>query len=441
MKRKKVIICGAAGRDFHNFNVIYRDNPEFEVVAFTATQIPDIDGREYPAELAGKLYPYGIPIFAEEHLSNLIKKYDADIVVHSYSDVTHNNVMHLASEVLAYGAKFSLLSPTKTMIVSRKPVVSICAVRTGCGKSQTTRAVSRILSEMGKSVVAVRHPMPYGNLVEQRCQRFAKTEDLARHNCTIEEMEEYEPHIDAGRVIYAGVDYEDILRAAEREADVVLWDGGNNDTPFYQSDLEIVVVDPHRPNHELLYHPGEVNLRRADVIVINKMDSADPANVEIVIDNIKRYNPEAVIIKANSRLEMDNAELVKGKRCLVVEDGPTLTHGEMKYGAGVVAAKMFGAGELVDPRPYTVGTITETFEKYPGIGELMPAMGYGDQQVKDLEDSINNTDCDVVISATPIDLARIVKVNKPMVRVRYELEEIVEPGKPTLKQLLEEKFA
>ena len=441
MKRKKVIICGAAGRDFHNFNVIFRDNPEFDVVAFTAAQIPDIDGREYPTELAGKLYPYGIPIYAEEHLSNLIEKYEADIVVHSYSDVTHNNVMHLASEVLAYGAKFTLLSPTKTMLVSRKPVVSICAVRTGCGKSQTTRAVSRILSEMGKSVVAVRHPMPYGNLVEQRCQRFAKTEDLARHNCTIEEMEEYEPHIDAGRVIYAGVDYEQILRAAEKEADVVLWDGGNNDTSFYKSDLEIVVVDPHRPNHEMLYHPGEVNLRRADVIVINKMDSADPANVEIVIGNIKKYNPKAIIIKANSRLEMDNAELVKGKRCLVVEDGPTLTHGEMKYGAGVVAAKIFGAGELVDPRPFTVGSITETFEKYPDIGILMPAMGYGEQQIKDLEESINNTDCEVVISATPIDLARIVTVNKPMARVRYELEEIVEPGQPTLKDLLMEKFA
>ena len=441
MSRKKVIICGAAGRDFHNFNVIYRDNPEFDVVAFTATQIPDIDGREYPAELAGKLYPYGIPIFAEEHLSNLIEKYDADVVVHSYSDVTHNNVMHLASEVLAYGAKFSLLSPTKTMIVSRKPVVSICAVRTGCGKSQTTRAVSRILSDMGKSVVAVRHPMPYGNLVEQRCQRFAKTEDLARHNCTIEEMEEYEPHIDAGRVIYAGVDYEQILREAEKEADVVLWDGGNNDTPFYQSDLEIVVVDPHRPNHELLYHPGEVNLRRADVVVINKMDSADPANVQIVVDNIKRYNPKAKIVRADSRLTIDNAELVKGKRCLVVEDGPTLTHGEMKYGAGVVAAKRFGAGELVDPRPWTVGTITDTFKKYPDIGALMPAMGYGEQQIRDLEDSINRTDCDVVISATPIDLARIVKVNKPMVRVRYELEEIITAGEESLTDIIAKKFA
>jgi len=438
MAKKKVIICGAAGRDFHNFNVYYRNNPDYEVVAFTATQIPDIDGRVYPAELAGDLYPNGIPIVAEEKLADLIKEHKIDDVVFAYSDVPHNRVMHLGSIALAAGANYILLSPEKTMIKSTKPVVSICATRTGCGKSQTTRAVSDILTAMGKKVVAIRHPMPYGNLVEQKVQRFATKEDLDKYKCTIEEMEEYEPHIDRGRVIYAGVDYEAILREAEKEADIILWDGGNNDTPFYVSDLEIVVVDPHRPNHELTYHPGETNFLRADVIVINKVDSADPENVKIIEENIKKYNPNAIVIKANSALEVENPDLIKGKRALVVEDGPTLTHGEMKYGAGVVAGKKFGAAELVDPRPWTVGTITETFQKYPEIGTLLPAMGYGEKQKKDLEETINKVDCDVVVIATPIDLNRIIKINKPTVRVKYELEEISEPN---LKEILTKKFA
>ncbi len=438
MAKKKVIICGAAGRDFHNFNVYYRNNPDYEVVAFTATQIPDIDGRVYPAELAGDLYPNGIPIVAEEKLTDLIKEHKIDDVVFAYSDVPHNRVMHLGSIALAAGANYILLSPEKTMIKSTKPVVSICATRTGCGKSQTTRAVSDILTAMGKKVVAIRHPMPYGNLVEQKVQRFATKEDLDKYKCTIEEMEEYEPHIDRGRVIYAGVDYEAILREAEKEADIILWDGGNNDTPFYVSDLEIVVVDPHRPNHELTYHPGETNFLRADVIVINKVDSADPENVKIIEENIKKYNPNAIVIKANSALEVENPDLIKGKRALVVEDGPTLTHGEMKYGAGVVAGKKFGAAELVDPRPWTVGTITETFKKYPEIGTLLPAMGYGEKQKKDLEETINKVDCDVVVIATPIDLNRIIKINKPTVRVKYELEEISEPN---LKEILTKKFA
>ncbi len=437
MAKKKVIICGAAGRDFHNFNTIYRNNPDYEIVAFTATQIPDIDGRMYPAELAGPLYKNGIPIVDEAELPELIKKHNIDEVVFAYSDAPHNHVMHIGSIALAAGAHYVLISPTKTMIKSTKPVVSICATRTGCGKSQTTRIVSDVLTQMGKKVVAVRHPMPYGDLVAQKVQRFASKADLDKHHCTIEEMEEYEPHIDRGRVIYAGVDYEAILREAEKEADVILWDGGNNDTPFYKSDLEIVVVDPHRPNHELTYHPGETNFLRADVIVINKMDSADAKNVEIVEKNIKKYNPKATVIKANSKLILDKPEALKGKKVLVVEDGPTLTHGEMKYGAGVVAAQKFGAAQLVDPRPYTVGTITETFEKYPGIGTLLPAMGYGDKQMKDLEDTINRTECDVVLIATPIDLNRIVKIKKPTVRVAYELDEI---STPNLKEILTKKF-
>jgi predicted GTPase len=437
MAKKKIIICGAAGRDFHNFNVVYRNNSEYEVVAFTATQIPDIDGRVYPAQLAGNGYPNGIPIVNESELAPLIKKHNVDEVVFAYSDVTHQHVMHIGSIAMAAGASYKLLSPTQTMIKSSKPVVSICAVRTGCGKSQTTRAVLDALRGMGLKVVSVRHPMPYGNLVEQRVQRFANKEDLKRYNCTIEEMEEYEPHIDRKSVIYAGVDYEAILREAEKEADVILWDGGNNDTPFFKSDLEIVVVDPHRPNHELNYHPGETNFHRAQVIVINKMDSAEQKNVEIIERNLQKFNPTATVVKANSRLDLDKPELIKGKRVLVVEDGPTLTHGEMKFGAGVVAAQKYGAGRLVDPRPWTVGTITKTFEKYPEIGTLMPAMGYGAQQVKDLEDSINKCDCDVVVSATPIDLGRIVKVTKPMVRVGYELEEI---SSPNLKEILAKKF-
>ena len=435
--KKKVIICGAAGRDFHNFNVVYRDNPDYEVIAFTATQIPDIEGRVYPAELAGKLYPQGIPIVEEAQLTELIKKHHVDQVDFAYSDVTHKHVMHLGSIALAAGASYNLLSPTKTMIRANKPVISICAVRTGSGKSQTTLAVADILTKMGKKVVSIRHPMPYGNLVEQRCQRYASKADLDKYKCTIEEMEEYEPHVDAGRVIYAGVDYEEIVRQAEKEADVILWDGGNNDTPFYKSDLEIVVADPHRAGHELNYHPGETNFLRADVIVINKVDSADPKGVETVEMNARKYNPKATVIRANSRIELDKPELIKGKRVLVVEDGPTLTHGEMKYGAGVVAARKYGAAKMIDPRPWTVGTITKTFEKYPDIGTLLPAMGYSDQQKRDLQDTINKVECDVVVSATPIDINRIVKISKPTVRVHYVLEEISTPG---LKDVIQKKF-
>jgi len=437
MTKKKIIICGAAGRDFHNFNVVYRDNPEYDVVAFTATQIPDIEGRVYPRELAGSLYPQGIPIYDESELTSLIKKHQVTEVVFAYSDVTHNHVMQVGSLAMAAGATYTMLSPVQTMIKSKKPVISICAVRTGSGKSQTTLAVAHILEKMGKKVVSIRHPMPYGNLVEMRCQRFANKADLDRYKCTIEEMEEYEPHVESGRVIYAGVDYEEILRAAEKEADVILWDGGNNDTPFYKSDLEIVVADPHRPSHELLYHPGMTNFLRADVIVINKVDSAEEKNIQQVEANAKKYNSKAVVIRANSRLDLDKPELIKGKNVLVVEDGPTLTHGEMKYGAGVVAAKKFGAAKLIDPRPWTVGTITKTFEKYPAIGTLLPAMGYSAQQKKDLEETINRTQCDVVISATPIDINRIVKVNKPVVRVKYSLDEI---SKPDLNEIIGKKF-
>ena len=430
---QRIIICGAAGRDFHNFNVLYRDNPDYDVIAFTATQIPDIDERKYPNELAGKLYPEGIPIYPEADLSNLIKKHKIDEVVFSYSDVKFKHVMHIGSIAMAAGAAYTMVSPVKTMIKSTKPVVSVCAVRTGCGKSQTSRIVSDILTELGKKVVAIRHPMPYGNLVEQRVQRFASKEDLVKHKCTIEEMEEYEPHIERGRIIYAGVDYEAILREAEKEADIILWDGGNNDTPFYKPDIEIVVADPHRPGHELNYYPGETNFLRAGVIVINKMDSAKEDDIKTLENNIKKYNPNAIVIKANSKITVDNPENIKGKNVLVVEDGPTLTHGEMKYGAGVVAAKKFGAGKLVDPRPWTVGTITDTFKKYPKIGTLLPAMGYGDAQIKDLENTINKTKCDSVIIATPIDLTRIVKINKPTARVYYELDEI---SSPNLKEIL-----
>lgn len=437
MKSKKIIICGAAGRDFHNFNVLYRNDPYIEVVAFTATQIPDIDGRMYPKELSGKLYPRGIPIFPEDEIEKLIAKHGIDEVVFSYSDVPYQHVMHIGSKVMAAGAAYSFVSPVKTMIPSNKPVVSVCAVRTGCGKSQTTRAVSDILTDMGKKVVAIRHPMPYGDLAEQKVQRFASIEDLIKHKCTIEEMEEYEPYIDRGRVIYAGVDYEAIVRQAEQEADIILWDGGNNDTPFYKPDIEIVVTDPHRAGHELLYYPGEINFLRADVIVINKVDSADPDHVIRLEENIRKYNPSATVIKANSRLEIDDPGLIKDKRVLVVEDGPTLTHGEMKYGAGIVAAQRFGAKEIVDPRPWTVGSITDTFKKYPGIGTLLPAMGYGAQQVKDLEETIRKTPCDSVIIGTPIDLTRVIKVDKPTVRVKYELQEI---SSPDLKNILRKKF-
>ncbi len=428
MHKKRIVICGAAGRDFHNFNVLFRNNPNVEVAAFTATQIPDIDGRLYPPELAGTLYPEGIPIYPEEELSALIKNKNIDEVLFSYSDVTHNHVMHIGSIVTAAGAGFSLASPVKTMIKSSRPVVSICAVRTGCGKSQTTRAVSDILTETGKKVVAIRHPMPYGNLAKQKVQRFASKADFTKYRCTIEEMEEYEPHIDRGRVIYSGVDYEAIIREAEKEADIILWDGGNNDTPFYKPDIEIVVTDPLRAGHELLYYPGETNFLRADIIVINKIDSAEPEKLAVLEGNIAKYNPTARVIKANSRLILDNPELVKDKNVLVVEDGPTLTHGEMKYGAGIVAAQRYKAKTIVDPRPWTVGTITQTFKKYPEIGTLLPAMGYGDKQIKDLEDTINRTECDTVIIATPVDLTRIIRIDKPVVRVTYELEEISVPG-------------
>lgn len=433
MSKKKVIIMGAAGRDFHNFNMYYRDNDAYEVVAFTATQIPNIEGRKYPKELAGKLYPAGIPIEPESSLTDLIKKHKIDEVVFAYSDVPHAYVMHKAAIANAAGADFKLIGTEQTMIKSTKPVISICAIRTGSGKSQTTRKVSEILIAKGKKVAAVRHPMPYGDLVKQRVQRFAKLEDLDKHECTIEEREEYEPHINRGVTVFAGVDYEAILREAEKEADVVLWDGGNNDTPFYKSDLEIVVLDPHRPGHEMSYYPGETNFRRADVFVINKIDTANPENVNIVRNNIRAVNPDAVVIDGASPLYVEESEKIRGKRVLVIEDGPTLTHGEMKYGAGVMAALKYGAATLVDPRPFTVGTITETFKKYPEIGTLLPAMGYGDQQVKDLEATIKKTDCDLVIIATPIDLRRLVKFDKPTVKVGYELEEI---GTPKLADVL-----
>ncbi|KAA3634596.1 MAG: GTPase [Calditrichaeota bacterium] len=438
MAKKKIIIMGAAGRDFHNFNTLYRDNADVEVVAFTATQIPDIDGRKYPAKLAGKLYPKGIPIHDEADLLNLIAKHNIDEVVFSYSDVPYQYVMEKAAYVNAAGARFSLEGGAPTMIKSTKPVVAVCAIRTGCGKSQTTRKVAEVLQAMGKKVVAIRHPMPYGDLAKQACQRFAKLSDLDKHKCTIEEREEYEPHIMSGVIIYAGVDYEQIIREAEKEADVILWDGGNNDMPFYKPDYMITVVDPHRPGHELAYYPGQHNLLLADCIVINKIDSADSDGIAEVRENIEAYNPDAVVVDAASPLGADYPEKIKGKKVLVVEDGPTLTHGEMTYGAGVVAAQKYGAAELVDPRPFTVKSITATYDKYPGIGILLPAMGYGDQQVKDLETTINKVKCDVVIIATPIDLSRIVKINKPTVRISYDLQEI---GTPTLNDVLGDFFS
>ena len=418
---------GAAGRDFHNFNTVYRDNPDYEVVAFTATQIPNIEGRTYPAELAGELYPNGIPIHDEADLTKLIMELQVDDVVFSYSDVPHEYVMHKASKVIKYGANFVLLGGEPTMIKSKKPVIAIGAVRTGCGKSQTTRRVAEVVSSAGKKVVAIRHPMPYGDLSKQKVQRFATLEDLKRHDCTIEEMEEYEPHIVRGSVVYAGVDYKAILDQAEKEADIILWDGGNNDLPFYKPDLFIVVADPHRVGHELSYFPGESNLRMADVVVINKMDSARPEDVSKLKENIAAVNPNATVIKANSPVTVENREIIAGKRCLIVEDGPTLTHGEMKFGAGTVAAEKFGASEIIDPRPWIEGTIAETFEKYPDIGHVLPAMGYGGQQMKDLEATINAVDCDVVVIGTPIDLRRIISIDKPSVRVTYDLEEIGSP--------------
>lgn len=432
---KKVIIMGAAGRDFHNFNVFFRDNKDYRVVAFTATQIPDIEGRKYPAALAGKLYPKGIPIYPEADLTDLIKTYKVDEVHFAYSDVSHEYVMNKASQVLAAGANFVLLGPNDTMIKSRKPVVSVCAVRTGSGKSQTTRKVALTLKAKGRRVVVIRHPMPYGDLVKQAVQRFATYLDLDRHECTIEEREEYEPHIDNGIVVYAGVDYGAILRQAEKEADVILWDGGNNDFPFYRSDLEIVVVDPHRAGHELSYHPGETNFRRADVYVVNKIDTAEPEKVQLVLNNIKRINPGARVIRANSPIFVEDGSRIKGKRVLVIEDGPTLTHGGMRYGAGIVAAQKYQAAEIIDPRPFAVGSIKKTFEKYNHLDKVLPAMGYGEKQTRELAATINRVDCDLVVSATPIDLNRVIKVNKPMLRVRYELEEI---GTPNLKTVLKD---
>jgi predicted GTPase len=430
---KKVIIMGAAGRDFHNFNTYFRDNPGCRVVAFTATQIPDIEGRCYPAELAGKRYPRGIPIRAESELDELIAKHKVDDVHFAYSDVSHEYVMDKASQVLAAGANFVLLGPDDTMIRSRRPVVSVCAVRTGSGKSQTSRKVATILKDKGRRVAVIRHPMPYGDLVKQRVQRFATYADLDKHECTIEEREEYEPHIDRGIIVYAGVDYGAILRQAEKEADVILWDGGNNDFPFYRSNLEIVVADPHRAGHELRYHPGETNFRRAQVIVVNKMDTAKPEGIALVMANIKRVNPKAVVVKANSPTIVKDGGRITGKRVLVIEDGPTLTHGGMTYGAGIVAAKKYGAAAIVDPRPYAVGTIKKTFEKYTHLDDVLPAMGYGDKQTRELAKTIDAVDCDLVVSATPIDITRVIKVRKPILRVGYELEEI---GTPNLKDLL-----
>src|SRR5512135_2568191 len=437
MKPIRTLIMGAAGRDFHNFNVFFRDNPDYEVVAFTATQIPDIEGRTYPAALAGKLYPDGIPIYAETDLLKLVREKKVDQVIFAYSDVPHEVAMHKASAVLAAGADFRLMGTRTTQLKSSKPVVSVCAVRTGSGKSQTTRRVSLILRSMGYKVAAIRHPMPYGDLVKQAVQRYADYSDLDRYECTIEEREEYEPHLDNGVLVYAGVDYEKILRQAEKEADIILWDGGNNDISFYKSDLHIVVADPHRPGHELSYHPGETNLRMADVVVINKIDTADLDHIAKVRGSITQVNPDATVVEAASPIFVDNPSAIKGKAVLVIEDGPTLTHGEMTYGAGVVAARRFGAAEIIDPRPYTVGTITEAFAKYPDIGPLLPAMGYGEQQIGDLEETIRRVPCDLVLAATPIDLTRVAKIYHPTQRVRYELQVI---GQPTLEEILKAKF-
>jgi predicted GTPase len=438
MAKKNVIIIGAAGRDFQNFNTYYRDNKDYNVVAFTAAQIPDIEGRKYPAELCGSLYPAGIPIHAEEDLGKLIKELAVDDCVFSYSDVPYQHVMTVGALVNAAGANFVMLGPADTQIKSTKPLISVGAVRTGCGKSQTSRRIIEILMEKGLKVVAIRHPMPYGDIAAQKVQRFAELSDLEKHDCTVEEMEEYEPHVVRGNVIYAGVDYEAIVRAAEKDpagCDVILWDGGNNDFPFYQSDLHVTVVDPHRPGHEMTYYPGNVTLRMSDVVVINKMDSADAAGIEIVRRNIASQAPDAIVIDGASALDVDDPAVIRGKKVLVVEDGPTLTHGEMKIGAGVVAAQKFGAVELVDPRPYTVGRLSETFEIYPAIGAVLPAMGYGEQQLKDLEATINNTDCEAVVIGTPIDLNRIIKIKKPSTRVYYNLQEI---GRPDLSMVLDD---
>ncbi|OGR39765.1 MAG: GTPase [Elusimicrobia bacterium GWA2_64_40] len=437
MAKKRVLIMGAAGRDFHNFNVFYRDNKDYEVVAFTAYQIPNIAGRKYPRELAGKLYPKGIPIYEEKHLVDLIKKLKVDEVEFAYSDVSFNTIMSKASIVLAAGANFKILGGEQTYIKSKKPVVAICAVRTGCGKSQTTRAIAGLLKEMGKKVVAIRHPMPYGDLVAQTWQRYETLSDLKKHKCTIEEMEEYEPHIAAGHIVYAGVDYGEILKRAEKEADVILWDGGNNDMPFYKPDLMITVTDPLRSGHEATYHPGAANMRMADIIVINKVDTATAKEIAVVRENIKKMNPKAQIIEAESPVTVDNPAAVKGKRVLVVEDGPTLTHGEMNFGAGHVAARKYKAKSIVDPRPYAIGTIKKVYENFRQITDILPAMGYGDAQMAELNKTINAVKADVVIVGTPIDLAKHLKFNKPSVRVTYDLKERKAGGlKAALKKIV-----
>ena len=433
-KVKNVLIMGAAGRDFHNFNTYFRQNPDARVVAFTAHQIPGIAGRTYPPDLSGPLYPEGIPIFDESELPGLIKSLEVEDVVFSYSDVNYLDVMHKASLVNSCGANFCMLGTAGTEIASTKPLISVCAVRTGCGKSQTSRRITEILNAKGKRVVAIRHPMPYGDLSAQKCQRFAELSDLDKHKCTIEEREEYEGHIRMGNVIYAGVDYEEILRSAEKEADIILWDGGNNDTPFYKSDLQIVLVDPHRPGHEVRYYPGETNLRVADIVVIPKTGTAKPENIAAVRNTASEINPSARIIEADSVVSVDDPSMIKGKKVLVVEDGPTLTHGEMSYGAGHVAAVKFGAAEIIDPRPYAVGSIKATFEKFGQVKEVLPAMGYGDEQVKELQDTINAVPCDVVLVGTPFDLAGMIESNKPLVRVTYDLDE---PGTAALKAELE----
>jgi len=435
MPKIKVIIMGAAGRDFHNFNVYFRNNDIYEVVAFTATQIPGIGERTYPRELAGSNYPNGIPIHPEEELPKLIRERDVDQVVFAYSDVPHEYVMHKASIVLTNGADFRLMGPKTTMLKAKVPLVSIGAVRTGSGKSQTSRRVAKILKNKGLSVVVIRHPMPYGDLRKQVCQRFASYEDLDRYECTIEEREEYEPHIDNGIIVYAGVDYEKILREAEKEADVIVWDGGNNDMPFYKPDLHMVVADPHRAGHELTYHPGEANLRMADVVIINKIETADLKDVEKVKENISSVNPNALVLEAASPITVDKPELIKGKRVLVIEDGPTLTHGNMPYGAGTIAAKRFG-GEIVDPRPYAIGSIKETYGKYAQLGALLPALGYGEEQIAQLKETIDRTPCDIVVIGTPIDLRRVMTLGKPTARVRYELKVL----RPTTLESILEKF-
>jgi len=429
-----VIILGAAGRDFHDFNVYYKNNADYRVVAFTATQIPDIDGRRYPPELAGEAYPEGIPIMDESELTDLIRRFDVKECSMSYSDLPHEVVMHLAARVNAAGSDFKMISPSATMVESSKPVIAVCAVRTGCGKSQTSRRVNEVLKAMGKKVATIRHPMPYGDLSKQVWQRFADYADLDKHECTIEEREEYEPHIAMGNLLFAGVDYEKILAEAEKEADVILWDGGNNDVSFYKPDLTIVVADPHRPGHEMTYYPGETNARLADVVVINKVGTADPADVDTVEKNINAMNREARVIRATSPVTLDDPDAIRGKRVLVVEDGPTLTHGGMRYGAGHVAARQFGASEVIDPRPFAVGSIKSTYEKYNHMTEILPAMGYGDKQMAELQETINAVDCDVVVIGTPIDLGKLLEIDKPSVRVRYELDE---HGKEALRPFIE----